>query len=94
MFRTYGEMDSELRAALSSLLPGMPIFVRTLSTRDIAGYTLLRDIYGKPGLILKVTVPRNAYLLGQSDLYFFYGGQEDDVWRDIVLSLRDAHSEN
>lgn len=35
-----------------------------------------------------------AYILGQNDLYFFYGGQEDDVWRDIVLSLRDARSEN
>lgn len=35
-----------------------------------------------------------AYVLGQNDLYFFYAGQEDEIWRDIVLSLRDAHSEN
>jgi hypothetical protein len=35
-----------------------------------------------------------AYLIGQSDVYFFFAGQEDDVWRAIVLSLRDAHSEN
>jgi len=35
-----------------------------------------------------------AYILGQKELYFFYGGQEDEVWRDIVLSLRDARSEN
>ena len=35
-----------------------------------------------------------AYILGQRDLYFFYAGQEDEIWRDIVLSLRDAHSDN
>ncbi len=50
-----------------------------------------------PGVQVNVQSPFprvEAYILGQSDLYFFFGGQEDDVWRDIVLSLRDAHSEN
>ena len=43
----------------------------------------------------RTAFPRvEAYILGQNDLYFFYAGQEDDIWRDIVLSLRDAHSEN
>jgi len=35
-----------------------------------------------------------AYLLGRNQLYFFYAGQEDEVWRAIVLSLRDSQSEN
>jgi hypothetical protein len=35
-----------------------------------------------------------TYVLGHNELYFFFGGQEDDVWRDIVTSLRDPHSEN
>ncbi|MDE2292150.1 MAG: hypothetical protein KGL53_08715 [Elusimicrobia bacterium] len=50
-----------------------------------------------PGVQVNVVSPFprvEAYILGQNDLYFFYGGQEDDVWRDIVLSLRDAHSQN
>ena len=50
-----------------------------------------------PGVQVNIQAPFprvEAYVLGQSDVYFFYGGQEDDVWRDIVLSLRDAHSEN
>jgi hypothetical protein len=50
-----------------------------------------------PGVQINVQAPFprvEAYILGQSDLYFFFAGQEDDVWRDIVLSLRDAHSEN
>lgn len=50
-----------------------------------------------PGVMVSIQSPFprvEAYLLGKSELYFFYGGQEDDVWRDIVLSLRDARSEN
>ncbi|MBI3565512.1 MAG: hypothetical protein HY079_09985 [Elusimicrobia bacterium] len=50
-----------------------------------------------PGVQVNVQAPFprvEAYILGQNDVYFFYAGQEDDVWRDIVLSLRDAHSEN
>jgi hypothetical protein len=49
-----------------------------------------------PGVQVNIQAPFprvEAYILGQNDLYFFYGGQEDDIWRDIVLSLRDAHSE-
>lgn len=50
-----------------------------------------------PGVQVNVQAPFprvEAYVLGQGDLYFFYAGQEDDIWRDIVLSLRDARSEN
>jgi hypothetical protein len=50
-----------------------------------------------PGVQVNVQSPLprvEVYVLGQSQVYFFYGGQEDQVWRDIVLSLRDAHSEN
>jgi hypothetical protein len=49
-----------------------------------------------PGVQVNIQAPFprvEAYILGQSDLYFFSGGQEDEIWRDIVLSLRDAHSE-
>jgi len=34
-----------------------------------------------------------AYILGEAVLYHFYAGQEDDVYRDIVNSLRDPHAE-
>ena len=49
-----------------------------------------------PGVQLNVQAPFprvEAYLLGRRDLYFFYGGQDDDVWRDIVQSLRDPRAE-
>lgn len=50
-----------------------------------------------PGIQVTVLSPfprSEAFILGQDHLYFFFAGQEDDVWRDIVLSLRDAHTEN
>lgn len=50
-----------------------------------------------PGVQVNISAPfprLEAYVLGQNDLYFFYAGQEDAVWRDIVLSLRDVRSEN
>jgi hypothetical protein len=50
-----------------------------------------------PGIQVNVQSPFprvEAYLLGQNEVYFFYAGQEDEIWRAIVLSLRDAHSEN
>ncbi|MFI5348992.1 MAG: hypothetical protein ACHQ2Z_05585 [Elusimicrobiota bacterium] len=49
-----------------------------------------------PGVQVNVQSPFprvEAYILGQNDLYFFSGGEENEIWRDIVLSLRDAHSE-
>lgn len=50
-----------------------------------------------PGVQVNVEAPFprvEGYVLGKSSLYYFYAGQEDQVWRDIVLSLRDARSEN
>ncbi len=50
-----------------------------------------------PGVSVAVLSPfprAEAFILGQDHLYFFSAGQEDEIWRDIVLSLRDAHTEN
>ncbi len=50
-----------------------------------------------PGVSITVLSPfprTEAFVLGQDHMFFFSAGQEDDIWRDIVLSLRDAHTEN
>ena len=50
-----------------------------------------------PGVSVTVLSPfprAEAFVLGQDHMYFFSAGQEDEIWRDIVLSLRDAHTEN
>jgi hypothetical protein len=65
--------------------------------RDTKYVTKPLQIGNLPGVQVNVQSPFprvEAYLIGQKDIYFFYAGQEDEVWRAIVLSLRDAHSEN
>ncbi len=59
-----GDLDSQ--KALNSLSAEKPIFVQPLSTRDIAGYSLLNNVQGNPILMLRVDESRNDYLLGQS----------------------------
>jgi hypothetical protein len=50
-----------------------------------------------PGVQVNVQSPYprvEAYILGRNDVYFFYGGEDDEIWRAIVFSLRDAQSED
>ncbi len=65
--------DSSIPSALQSL-PDSPggsrILVRTLDAGTIAGYALLKDIYGKPALALQVSTPRVIYREARAG--FFY----------------------
>lgn len=45
-----------------------PILVHPLNLKRIAGYTLLRDIEGQPGLLLRVDTARDIYQQGQQAL--------------------------
>ena len=47
-----------------------PILVRPLSADSIAGYALIRDIYGQPGLVLRVSSPRVIYQQGQTSVRY------------------------
>ncbi|HEY9707185.1 MAG TPA: CHASE4 domain-containing protein, partial [Oculatellaceae cyanobacterium] len=49
------------------------IHVRTLSAKRIAGYTLLKDIEGQPGLLLRVDIPRDIYRQSQQGLRYLLG---------------------
>ena len=46
------------------------ILVRLLSDERIAGYTLLRDIEGHPGLLLRIDAPRDIYQQGKQGLHY------------------------
>ncbi|MDD2716657.1 MAG: PAS domain S-box protein [Candidatus Wallbacteria bacterium] len=52
----------------------------------ITGYTLIRDIYGRPDLILKVKMPRDSYKLGQFIINFIMLGLGMLLVFTIVLS--------
>jgi PAS domain S-box-containing protein len=64
-------MSSDFAAAQSSILKDKPVLVNPLSENSIAGYVLIKDIYGDPTLILRVDLPRDIYRQGQSAIYYF-----------------------
>jgi PAS domain S-box-containing protein len=48
-----------------------PILVRPLSADIVAGYAVLRDIYGKDASVLRVDMPRQIYQRGQASVLYF-----------------------
>lgn len=64
-------MSSDFAAVRSSILNGKPVLVNPLSENSIAGYALIKDIYGDPALILRVDLQRDIYRQGQSAVYYF-----------------------
>ncbi len=71
MHRIDGVVPPDFQEALPSLLDEAATFVQPLSTRNIAGYTLIKDIYGKPVLMLRVVIPRDIYQLGQGAVTYY-----------------------
>ena len=65
------QMPADVKQARTSLDYSTPIIVRTLNSDNIAGYALLRNIYGNPLLILRVDVPRAIYRQGVSSMQNF-----------------------
>jgi len=45
--------------------------VRALNSQQTAGYRLVKDLYGKPALVMRVDMPRRIYQQGQSSLFHF-----------------------
>jgi len=64
-------MYPDFKEALPSLLREETIIVKPLSTQYIGGYTLLKDVYGKPALVMRVDMPRDAYQLGQVTVNYY-----------------------
>lgn len=46
------------------------IFISPLNSEQIAGYGLLKDVQGKPGLLVRVSSPRNIYQQGKKGLRY------------------------
>jgi PAS domain S-box-containing protein len=63
-------LPSDFTQARSQLSDRSPVLVRTLDEDTIAGYALLRDIYGGH-FILRVDEPRDIYMHGQMGMRYF-----------------------
>lgn len=48
-----------------------PIQIKALNDDQIAGYSLLPDIYGNPSMILRVDIPRDIYQQNHNSISFF-----------------------
>lgn len=59
-----GRLPTGFAEARADIIESRKPFVKPLSRRKIAGYTILDDIYGKPALLLRVTMPRSLYSRG------------------------------
>ena len=69
-FDSEGDTPSDVQQARSALRQGVQSTVQVLSASSIAGYAVIRDIYGEPGCILKVTQQREIYEQGQTSVLY------------------------
>lgn len=70
----------DFQRAEQALIKGKQIFVRSLNEDIIAGYTMLRDLEGKPAAILRVDLPRQIYHRGQLSVRYL-------VWSLLLVGL-------
>ncbi len=74
------EVPSDFQLARSSITEEAPVFVRPLDEESIAGYALVKDVYGNSGLILRVDVPRDIYQQTKSNTLY-------SVWLLVLIGL-------
>jgi sensor domain CHASE-containing protein len=66
-------LPEEFRSMKARLAQSGEIEVVPLGEKSIAGYTIMNDIFNKPGLMLKVEAPRSVYAQGLiSQRYMVY----------------------
>src|SRR5229473_3268121 len=64
-------LPSDVESARAALTASSPTLLRPLNSKDIAGYGLIDDIYGKDDLILRAVMPRKIMQQGKASLFHF-----------------------
>ncbi|WP_373534795.1 CHASE4 domain-containing protein [Microcoleus sp.] len=64
------QLPADFVEARKKLSGKKPILVRRVSEDLMAGYALIRDIYDRPALLLRVDIPREIYRQGQISLLY------------------------
>lgn len=57
--------SNEIKTALKAISESNPFYVKPLNRHQIAGYTLLKDVMGKPMMIARIDTPRQIYHQGK-----------------------------
>lgn len=61
----------DFQSAISSFLNNETVFIQPLNADHVAGYGLIRDVYGNPILVAKIDMPRDIYTQGLSTINYF-----------------------
>ncbi|MCU0543773.1 MAG: PAS domain S-box protein [Oscillatoriaceae cyanobacterium Prado104] len=64
------QLPPDFRQAQANLSANKRILVRPVNANTIAGYTIVKDIYDRPALLLRVDIPREIYRQGQTSLLY------------------------
>src|SRR6266404_1392655 len=81
-------LPGDIESARAALTASSPTLLCPLNSKDIAGYGLINDIYGKDDLILRAVMPRKIMQQGETSLFHFL------VWLLLApagTSLRASH---
>ena len=65
------EADQILKDSPSDFLDGKKTYSKVINDSTINGYGILKDIYGAPGLLLEIEVPRDIYLALKKTSFYF-----------------------
>jgi len=65
------ELPVDFARAKSHLSQGNSTWIAPLTELTVAGYSIISDIYGKPGYLLRVDSSRFAYLQGKKTVQYF-----------------------
>ncbi len=64
---------NDVQRVQPALAEGAASVIEPVNTTNVAGFTLLRDIYGNPSLVIKEVLPRTLYQAGLSSTNTFLG---------------------
>ena len=66
------EMAPDFTAIKDSFTQEDQIIIQPIDDQTIAGYFILKDIHGKPALILRADMPNEIYMQGKTSIAYFF----------------------
>ncbi|HMK49793.1 MAG TPA: CHASE4 domain-containing protein [Thermodesulfovibrionales bacterium] len=64
-------LQDDFQSAKAAISSESPVFVKLLGKKKIAGYTVLKDVHGRPAMLLRITMTRDIYSQGLNNFYYF-----------------------
>jgi diguanylate cyclase (GGDEF)-like protein/PAS domain S-box-containing protein len=64
-------IPDDFKDAMTRLSDARPVLVSTLSKEVVAGYTIVKDVYGNRAFVVKVDAPRTIYKQGVHTITYF-----------------------